>query len=265
MYCPSFVPAPRPRASAAASSGVRLDGVTLLRGPRVVLENLSLDLNDPRIGVVGDNGAGKSSLFRLICGLDAAQSGRVTIGGREVVEGAARELRVGMMFQNPDEQIVFPTVEEELALSLSGGGLGRGAAISRARAWLHARGLGAWSARAVSGLSQGQRQHVCWLALLIAAPRVLLLDEPFASLDLPSQALLQHEVSQADQQVIVATHQLDHVRRFPRVIWLDQGRVRADGPGAQVCGAYEADVAARWVARGGSTSAAGELRTVHAS
>jgi biotin transport system ATP-binding protein len=94
-------------------------------------------------------------------------------------------------------------------------------------------------------LSQGQRQQVCWWALQIAAHRTLLLDEPFSSLDLPHQALLRRDIAQAPQQVIVATHVLDPIRAFERVIWLDQGRVRADGPGAEVCAAYAADVAIR--------------------
>jgi len=97
----------------------------------------------------------------------------------------------------------------------------------------------------VAGLSQGQRQQVCWLALLIAAPRVLLLDEPFASLDLPGQARLARDIAAAEQQVLVSTHVLDHVRSFGRVLWLERGKVRADGPGHAVCAAYEADVARR--------------------
>ena len=86
---------------------------------------------------------------------------------------------------------------------------------------------------------------MCWLALLIAAPELLLLDEPFASLDLPGQALLSLDIARASQQVIVSTHLLQQVRQFERVIWLDKGQVRADGPGQDVCAAYEADVAAR--------------------
>jgi biotin transport system ATP-binding protein len=150
-----------------------------------------------------------------------------------------------MMFQNSDEQIIFPTVEEELALSLRHLRLSRTEAQNQVRAWLTARGLADWAPRAIGSLSQGQRQHVCWLALLIGAHQTLLLDEPFSSLDLPGQALLRKEITAAPQQIIVSTHVLEHVRYFERVIWLDHGRVRADGLGEQVCAQYEADVAAR--------------------
>ena len=224
-----------------ASTRIALDGVTLLRGNTAVFQSLTLDLNESRIGLIGDNGAGKSSLFRLICGLEIPQSGQVHVP--LAAERAAPV--VGMMFQNPDEQIIFPTVEEELGLSLRHLGLSRAETQARVRTWLTARGLADWAPRAIGSLSQGQRQHVCWLALLIGAHQTLLLDEPFSSLDLPGQAVLRKEIAAAPQQVIVSTHVLDHVRHFERVIWLDKGCVRADGLGADVCAQYEADVSAR--------------------
>ncbi len=224
------------------SAGITLEQVTLVRGSTVVLHDVSLRLNAHRIGLIGDNGAGKSSLFRLISGLDQPQSGLVHLPRAEAQSTAPV---IGMMFQNPDEQIIFPTVEEELALSLHHLRLSRANAQAHVRAWLATRGLTDWAPRAIGSLSQGQRQHVCWLALLIGAHRTLLLDEPFSSLDLPGQALLRQEISAAPQQVIVSTHVLDHVRHFERVIWLDKGHVRGDGLGAEVCAQYEADVAAR--------------------
>jgi biotin transport system ATP-binding protein len=228
--------------SITQSTSIALEQVTLVRGNTVVLRNISLMLDTPRIGLIGDNGAGKSSLFRLICGLDQPQSGQVRL---HVPQPESTHPIVGMMFQNSDEQIIFPTVEEELALSLRHLGLSRSEAQKQVRTWLTTRGLADWAPRAIGSLSQGQRQHVCWLALLIGAHHTLLLDEPFSSLDLPGQALLRKEIAAAPQQIIVSTHVLDHVRHFERVIWLDHGRVRADGLGSTVCAQYEADVAAR--------------------
>jgi biotin transport system ATP-binding protein len=224
--------------------GIHIDKVRLQRGSSTVFEDMTLHLTESRIGLIGDNGAGKSSLFRLICALDAPQSGSVTMHGRDLHTQRQPGL-VGMMFQNPDDQIIFPTVEEELALGLQPQGLSRRDALEKAGQFLAQRGLAPWATRAISSLSQGQRQHVCWLALLIAAPQVLLLDEPFASLDLPGQALLDADIAAASQQVLVSTHILSHVRGFERVLWLEQGRVRMDAAGAQVCAAYEADVVQR--------------------
>jgi len=231
---------------ASAEPGIEIAGVTLTRGATPVFQGLSLSLREPRIGLIGDNGAGKSSLFRLICGLEAPASGTVSVCGCDVRTGRARlPGLVGLMFQNPDDQIVFPTVVEELAFSLSPARLPRREARERAREFLSARGLAGWADRAIESLSQGQRQHVCLLAMLIAAPRVLLLDEPYASLDLPGQAALAADIGRAGQQVLVSTHVLDHVRGFERVVWIERGAVRDDGEGARVCAAYEADVRAR--------------------
>ncbi len=231
---------------AAAASLLGITNVTLRRGPHTVFNQLTLQLNEARIGLIGDNGCGKSSLFRMICGLDIPQSGTVTVRGLDTRQiSSKRPGMVGMMFQNPDDQIIFPTVEEELALSLSPTGVSRQAALIQARTFLQTRGLSHWSARTIASLSQGQRQHVCWLALLVASPTLMLLDEPFASLDLPGQARLQRDIAQASQQVMVSTHQLEHVNNFERVIWLDHGCVHGDGPGPDICAAYRADVLAR--------------------
>jgi biotin transport system ATP-binding protein len=218
----------------------------LMRGTTPVFDGLTLHLHEARIGLIGDNGAGKSSLFRMACGLEAPHTGTVTVQGLPAYRiNAQRPNLVGMMFQNPDDQIVFPTVQEELALGLTATGIHRRDAVAQARAFLAGRGLADWAERAISSLSQGQRQHVCWLAILLPSPALVLLDEPFASLDLPGQALLHRDIAQAPQQIIVSTHVLEHLQGFDRVIWLDKGRVRADGQAQEVCALYRADVAAR--------------------
>ncbi|MET3462353.1 energy-coupling factor ABC transporter ATP-binding protein [Variovorax atrisoli] len=238
---------PQPSPSDTDSShSIRLEAVTLVRGSHRVFEGLTLDLQEMRIGLVGDNGAGKSSLFRLVSGLDQPEQGRVVVHGCDT-RTDRRQLakHVGLMFQNPDDQIIFPTVAEELAFSLTARGETRQAARQQAREFLARRGLEAWAGRAVSELSQGQRQQVCLLALQISEPATLLLDEPFASLDLLSQARLAAQLEESDHQILVSTHLLEHVYDFERVLWLEQGRVRADGPGREICEAYAEDVRER--------------------
>lgn len=239
MFSPSLTsPNASPSEKAPPRAGVVLEEVRLRRGSNVVFSNLNLELTQQRIGLIGHNGVGKTSLFRLICGLDPAQSGRILVAGQPVGQAAQGRPVAGMMFQNPDEQIIFPTVQEELALGLQAQGQSRRDALLATLAFLRERGLAHWAERAIGSLSQGQRQHVCWLALLLAANPVMLLDEPYASLDLPGQLRLRHEIDQSPHQMLVSTHALEHVRHFERVIWLSAQGVQADGPGHDVCEAY---------------------------
>ncbi len=239
--------APLPHAHLDANATrVQIEQVALQRGKTQVFRGLDLQLTEQRIGLIGDNGAGKTSLLRLLCGLDAPQAGSVRICGVDIHTATKERAQlIGLMFQNPDDQIIYPVVEEEIALSLRARGLKKPQALAAARELLAERGLSHWADRAIGSLSQGQRQQVCWLALKAADPRVLLLDEPFASLDLPSQNRLADDMAETSQQVIVSTHVLAHIQDFDRVIWLEAGAVRADGSPQEVCAAYEADVALR--------------------
>ena len=231
---------------ADSRKGIFLESVVLDRGDQRVFNGLTLDLVEPRIGIIGDNGAGKSSLLRLITGLEQPLGGQTRVHGHSTdADRRAVARQVGLMFQNPDDQIICPTVEEELAFTLSAQGVSKARAREEARDFLRVWGLSHWAPRAISQLSQGQRQKVCLLALQIGKPLTLLLDEPFASLDLPSQLRLGRHLLNADQQLIFSTHVLEQVCDFERVIWLERGKVRADGPGQEVCQAYREDVRQR--------------------
>ena len=227
--------------------GWELQDIHLRRGQTPVFAGLHLQLHEACIGLIGFNGAGKTSLLRMLAGLDVPQQGRIVRQGETLhsaERGHAPSRRVGLMFQNPDDQIIFPTVQEELQLSWRSAhpGSSRAQAAQAVADFLQQRGLAHWAERAVGSLSQGQRQWVCWLAMRVAQPEVLLLDEPYASLDLPGQLRLAADIAACPQQVLVSTHVLDYVRDYPRVLWLEQGQLRLDGPGQQVCAAYEAHV-----------------------
>lgn len=227
--------------------GWELQDIHLRRGQTPVFAGLHLQLHEARIGLIGFNGAGKTSLLRMLAGLDVPQQGRIVRQGETLhsaERGHAPSRRVGLMFQNPDDQIIFPTVQEELQLSWRSAhpGSSRAQAAQAVADFLQQRGLAHWAERAVGSLSQGQRQWVCWLAMRVAQPEVLLLDEPYASLDLPGQLRLAADIAACPQQVLVSTHVLDYVRDYPRVLWLEQGQLRLDGSGQQVCAAYEAHV-----------------------
>lgn len=149
--------------------GWELQDIHLRRGQTPVFAGLHLQLHEARIGLIGFNGAGKTSLLRMLAGLDVPQQGRIVRQGETLhsaERGHAPSRRVGLMFQNPDDQIIFPTVQEELQLSWRSAhpGSSRAQAAQAVADFLQQRGLAHWAERAVGSLSQGQRQWVCWLA-----------------------------------------------------------------------------------------------------
>ncbi|WP_428029076.1 energy-coupling factor ABC transporter ATP-binding protein [Ancylobacter sp.] len=220
---------------------IRLEGVTLHRGGRRVLDGVSLDIAERRVGLIGTNGSGKSSLVRLLNGLLAADEGRVTVHGLDAKEQSGELPRtVGFIFQNPDHQIIFPTVTEEIAFSLEQAGMPRREAAKQAVPALARFERAHWAERPVHALSEGEKQFLCIIAVLVMEPAVLVLDEPFSSLDLPTRRRLETLVAGLPQQVILVAHELDAFTAYERVIWLHEGRVRGDGAPAEVIAAYRA-------------------------
>ena len=221
------------------SDAIEIRDIHYRREGTQVFSGLSLTLSERRVALVGRNGSGKSTLLRLAAGLLAPQSGRVTVAGVDVGRDRRRALdTVGILFQNPDHQIIFPTVIEEICFGLEQQGLSRAAARERARAALSAHPD--WAERLCHTLSQGQRQMVCLLAILAMEPRWILFDEPFNSLDLPATLRIEARIAALGQNVLTVTHDPLRVAGYDRVIWLEAGQVAADGPPAEVLPAYTA-------------------------
>ncbi|TYO90671.1 energy-coupling factor ABC transporter ATP-binding protein [Oceanicella actignis] len=218
---------------------IELTGLRVLRGGRPALDGVTLRLTERRIGVVGRNGSGKSTLARAICGLAEPDAGRVLLGGADPARDRAAALeRVGIIFQNPDHQIIFPTVEEEIAFGLEQQGRPRAQARAAARAALAAHGRAHWAERPCAALSEGEKHLVCLIAVLAMAPRTIVLDEPYAGLDIPTSRRLHRVLDALEQRVVLVTHDPAALARYDRVIWLEQGRVRADGPAGPVLAAF---------------------------
>jgi biotin transport system ATP-binding protein len=226
-----------------AGPGIKLTGAGFAVAGKVVLAGLDLDLTEARIGIVGRNGSGKTSLLRLIAGLVAPTSGIVRVAGLDPAKDRRAMLgQVGILFQNPDHQILFPTVGEELAFGLTQMGQSAPAARDAARAILAREGREHWEHVATHTLSQGQRQYLCLLAVLAMQPATLLLDEPFAALDLPAQARLRRRLAGLSQRVITISHDPMAVADCDRVIWLEAGRVWRDGAAGPVLQAFATEM-----------------------
>lgn len=222
---------------------IEFETVSYARGGREIIAPLSLSLTERRIGVVGRNGSGKSTLARLMAGLIEPDAGRVLVGGIDVWKDRKAAVGViGVLFQNPDHQILFPTVQEELSFGLRQLGQDKTDAAAGARAILARFGRDDWAERSTFVLSQGQRHLLCLMAVLAMAPRVIVMDEPFAGLDLPTRMHLERELRGLDQSVVQITHQTETLQGYDRVLWIDGGRIAADGSPDQVLPDFEAEM-----------------------
>ncbi|GAA3870906.1 energy-coupling factor ABC transporter ATP-binding protein [Leifsonia kafniensis] len=220
---------------------IAFDSISHAFGERRVLQDVSLTLTEHRIGIVGANGSGKSTLVRLINGLITPQRGRVSVDGVDVSRHA-REVRrrVGFVFTNPDNQIVMPTVEEDVAFTLRRRGLSKDQIAERTALTLERFGLAAHAAHPAHRLSGGQKQLLALAAVLVAEPDVVIADEPTTLLDARNARQIGELLQSLPQQLIVVTHQLDLLADFDRVIVIEEGRVAVDGAPAVALDAYRA-------------------------
>nr|WP_206751154.1 ABC transporter ATP-binding protein [Cryobacterium suzukii] len=208
-------------------------------GDRRVLRDVNLSLTEHRIGIVGANGSGKSTLVRMINGLVTPTSGTVTVDGQNVARHA-REVRrkVGFIFTNPDNQIVMPTVQEDVAFTLRRRGLSPAEIAERTAAALEQFGLSEHAEHPAHRLSGGQKQLLALAAVLVAEPATIVADEPTTLLDARNARRIGELLQTLPQQVIVVTHHLHLVEEFDRVIVIEEGTVVADGAPAQSLAAY---------------------------
>ncbi|WP_084114188.1 energy-coupling factor ABC transporter ATP-binding protein [Loktanella atrilutea] len=220
---------------------IALDGVTLSRAGRPVLQDVSLSTDARRIGVLGRNGSGKTTLARLLCGLISPDKGTVRVGGIDVARDRRAALRtVGILFQNPDHQIIFPTVTEELTFGLTQMGQDKAQAARTVSRVLSDFGKRHWAEAATHSLSHGQKQLVCLMAVIAMAPRVVILDEPFSGLDLVTRLQLGAYLARIDATVVHITHDPQALRGYDLAIWLDAGEIAQSGAAPGVIDAYVA-------------------------
>ncbi|WP_137389800.1 energy-coupling factor ABC transporter ATP-binding protein [Rhodoligotrophos defluvii] len=208
---------------------VRFEQVVVERDGRKTLEIPDLILKQNRIGVVGLNGSGKSTLLRLINGLVTPNHGRVLVDDLDTAkEGRAVRRRVGFIFQNPDNQIVYPIVAEDIAFGLRNIGIPKPDLPERSQAALDRLGIGHLAERHSHLLSGGEKQLVALAAVLAMAPATILFDEPTAGLDLRNRNRVRDVIATLPEQAIVATHDLELLSRFERVLVLEDGAVVRD-------------------------------------
>jgi biotin transport system ATP-binding protein len=211
-------------------------GVSHRYGERTVLSEVTVRIEEQRVGVVGANGSGKSTFARLLNGLVLPSVGRVTVDGLDTrSQGREVRRRVGFCFTDPDAQIVMPTVAEDVAFGLRRRGIAKADARSRVEKTLVSYGLGGYQDHPAHLLSGGQKQMLALASVLVTEPALLVMDEPTTLLDLRNAQLVARVVAGLPQQVLLVTHHLELLDGFDWVLVFDQGRlVLDDAPAAAV-------------------------------
>ncbi|RKS10356.1 biotin transport system ATP-binding protein [Nocardiopsis sp. Huas11] len=218
---------------------LRLEGVSHSYDGRVVLRDVTLDLAEHRIGVIGANGSGKSTLARTLNGLVVPDEGRVRLGEWDTRRHARRiRRRVGFVFSDAANQIVMPTVAEDVEIGLRRLRLGREETARRVDALLERFGLDGHRDHPGHLLSGGQKQLLALASVMATEPAILVCDEPTTLLDLRNTRMVHRTLTGLEQQLILFTHDLDLLADFDRVLVVDEGRVVFDGPPDAAVAAY---------------------------
>jgi biotin transport system ATP-binding protein len=217
-------------------TAVELVDVTHSYGDRTVLREVSVVLAEHRVGVIGSNGSGKSTFARLLNGLVLPTAGRVLVDGLDTAEHLrAVRRRVGFVFQDPDAQIVHPTVAEDVAFGLHNQRVPADERDERVAEVLARYGLAGHADHPAHLLSGGQKQLLAIAGVLVMRPARVVFDEPTTLLDLANRRRVARVVEELEQDVVVVTHDLDLLTGFDRVLVVEDGRVVADGaPGETV-------------------------------
>ena len=220
---------------------IEFKNVFIERERRLVLTDLSLTLSEPRIGVVGPNGSGKSSLVRLVNGLLLPKTGQVCVDGLDTARDVkAVRRKVGFVFQNPDNQIVFPVVHEDIEFGLKQREPDPKRRALCAQAALERLGVGHLTERSVHTLSGGERQLVALAAVLATEPEILVFDEPTTQLDLRLRNRFEQHLAGLPQSALVVSHDLALMQQMNRVLVIDQGRLAFDGAPTEALAWYRA-------------------------
>jgi biotin transport system ATP-binding protein len=228
-------------AATVPTTAIELREVTHSYGDRTVLADVSVTLTEQRIGVIGANGSGKSTFARLLNGLVVPSEGTVLVDGLDT-RTQARQVRrrVGFVFQDPDAQIVHPTVAEDVAFGPINQGLPAAEVSRRVDEMLVRYGLEGHRDHPAHLLSGGQKQLLAIAGVLVMRPQRIVFDEPTTLLDLVNARRIAQLIDELAQHVVVVSHHLDLLARFDRVLVVEDGRVAADGTPAETVPWYVA-------------------------
>jgi len=190
-----------------------------------------------RVALLGSNGAGKTTLVFHLNGIFRPQSGSVRVAGLPVVDENLKEIRrrVGIVFQDPDDQLFMPTVRQDVAFGPANYGVEGDELEARVTDALTAVGMLAVADRPPHHLSLGQRRRVAVATVLAMRPEIVVLDEPSSNLDPASRRELADILTSLEITMLMVTHDLPYALELcPRSLVINDGRIVADGPTAEI-------------------------------
>jgi cobalt/nickel transport system ATP-binding protein len=195
-----------------------------------VLQDVTIRaLPGERVGLIGPNGAGKTTFFMLVCGVLKPTAGEVFVFGRPVVNGEFRP-DVGMVFQNPDDQLFCPSVRDDVGFGPQSMGLPKDEIVDRVAQALSSVGCSTLAERPPHHLSGGEKRMVSIAGVLAMRPRLMIYDEPSANLDIRSRRRVIRLLQASTETMLVASHDLELILEVcDRVVLIDGGRVIASG------------------------------------
>jgi cobalt/nickel transport system ATP-binding protein len=220
-------------------TSLRIDGIShsYPDGTRS-LENVSFSVDEgSRVALLGPNGAGKSTLMLHVNGVIMPQTGTITVGDTVLDSESVRTVRerVGLVFQDPDDQLFMTTVYDDVAFGPANMRLPAADVDRRAHSALHAVGLAEVTSKPGNHLSFGQKKRVALATVLAMEPQVLVLDEPTSNLDPRSRRRMVGLLGGLEQTMLIATHDMELAWELcDRAVVLDAGRLVAEGPARQV-------------------------------
>ena len=208
---------------------------------REALSNVSLDVYEGEwLAIIGHNGSGKSTLAKMMNGLLEASSGEIYIDGQLLTEETVYEARrkVGMVFQNPDNQFVGTTVEDDIAFGLENIGMPRDEMVRKINTSLEMVRMTKFKEKEPARLSGGQKQRVAIAGMIALAPKVVILDEATSMLDPQGRFEVISTIQQLHKDkgitVISITHDLDEAAQADRVLLMEGGKVNRIGKPSEI-------------------------------
>ena len=208
---------------------------------REALSDVSLDVYEGEwLAIIGHNGSGKSTLAKMMNGLLEASSGEIYIDGQLLTEETVYEARrkVGMVFQNPDNQFVGTTVEDDIAFGLENIGMPRDEMVQKINASLEMVRMKKFKEKEPARLSGGQKQRVAIAGMIALAPKVVILDEATSMLDPQGRFEVISTIQQLHKDkgitVISITHDLDEAAQADRVLLMEGGKVNRIGKPSEI-------------------------------